>query len=417
MNDNFQSRRDIIFVSWYATSKPIASHWYWHYKSLRELTDDSLNFRVVARKGTPQSKGHYPVLPRSGFQSSFKKPSSRTIRRIANSLRDELQSQNEIFVFYEGGFRELALALDLLRFFPDSKIVFNLYGIESWNTLFNADAKGISSLLLQGLSSGRFSLSCELPGSLKIREPEIRQAIKTFPVFTSLSEAHSLERAHKNHVLILESGSRDIQYQLESAFSLSALLGAPVTFLTNRQIAPAGLNTAESRFPEARVQVETSPLDEKSYRALLVSAGVAVFLYDPQKYRNKTSGKLEDAIFAGCKTIVPENTGLAYQNGRNQPTFAWDDRESLGWAIMNLENIVSKSMQSVVSQDVVYWIKEVTSQDELSKIMPTRILTTSKIKIPKSLGDLSVGDFFNKWAVRFRIEWASDFVKKMFNWI
>lgn len=417
MNDMFQSRRDIIFVSWYATSKPIASHWYWHYKSLRELTDDSLNVKVAARKGTPEAKGHNSILPRSGFQSSFKKPSYRTIRKITNSLRDELQAQSEIFVFYEGGIHELALALELLRTFPDSRIVFNLYRIETWNILFENDPKGVSARLYQGLSSGRFTLSCELPRSLKIREPEIGQAIKTFPVFTSLSETHSRERGHKNRVLILESGSRNPRYQLESAFRLSALLGAPLTFLTNHQISPPDLIIAQGRFPESRVQVKTSPLDEKSYRALLFSSDVAVFFYDPQKFRNKTSGKLEDAIFAGCKIIVPENTGLVFQNGRKLPTFAWDDWESLERAILNLENSVSKSVQNVVSQDVVRWIKVVTSQDELSGIVHTRNLTTSSIKIPRSLGKLSLGDLLNKWAVRLRIEWASDFVKKMFNWI
>lgn len=79
----------------------------------------------------------------------------------------------------------------------------------------------------------------------------------------------------------------------------------------------------EPRAAKARMELEalaargvhllTSPLDSRTYAALLAQSQLVLLPYDAEAYRNRTSGIFVEALGAGVPVIVPADTWMARQ--------------------------------------------------------------------------------------------------------
>lgn len=103
---------------------------------------------------------------------------------------------------------------------------------------------------------------------------------------------------------------------------IDALAGEPVRFVLQAGVSDAVNNprsvaaVADLRTrPRANVELVglDGPLTADDYFALVGSADVLVFPFDPTAYRRRSSGTLTEAIAAGVPTVVPAETWLASQ--------------------------------------------------------------------------------------------------------
>lgn len=103
---------------------------------------------------------------------------------------------------------------------------------------------------------------------------------------------------------------------------IDALAGEPVRFVLQAGVSdvannPRSVAALADLRTRPRLDVElvglTGPLTADDYFALVASADVLVFPFDPAAYRRRSSGTLTEAIAAGVPTVVPDNTWLASQ--------------------------------------------------------------------------------------------------------
>ena len=379
-------KQDIIFyfLSWYATPERLPSHWYTFYSSLYKLTDRA-NIRVLCREDLVQVGPFIPALPKFGFRRSFFPLKQSTLESHLEkiSLRILQSHENSVFFAYEGGVRELQILLGLAKKFPGSKPILNFYNVEQWEEALKKYSF-VRALIDESREHG-VTFTSEFPDNLP---PEIRNRlpqVSGLPLFSSITPLPSQPEPKNRNLLILSKSVEEINLHADDMETLSSKgWNLRIQSKTNYELSNGtvleGTGVKE---------------DQNTYQQMLSSNAVTVFMYDPDKFARKSSGKLEDVISVKSIPIVPKNTGLEVQNQRQLVTFEWGQAGSIVAAVEKLNAVDFQHVLEVTPDKFLNFLEDLTSK-RVNERNLQESGNVSRERIRLGLMDRgSVVDFFN----------------------
>lgn len=310
--------RKTLFLTWNASGRRRAGHWYWVPLSLSQFKG-SRGFEVATL--ACNNLGYWPLLPNSSFESVNSGISIFSRPRLAMRIRD-LSSELRVdsISIYEGTIAELEVAVRVAALCPQLTIHFNFYdGLEICRMLGAAAPSELANLKSTLSAHPNLAISCETEPLNELVRRELHIDSQVFPVFTTLdyqleavSESLSLSGEKRSRAVISVGKEEDLRLALEivkhckSEFSEISFVIQPRIRIPSEKIELMKLQGVEV----------LTLLDPVEYKNLLESARVWIFTYSPKEYALKSSGRVQDCLLMGVIPIVPKGTALSSQWAR-----------------------------------------------------------------------------------------------------
>lgn len=312
-----EQHKNALLLSWVASSRVSRGHWHSYPRALRNHIG-KVKFEVASLPGVADD--FIPCLRRSFYGKEFSRPRQVEMERQIRALSHLLSSQNFDFVFcYEAGPVNGEVISHLALEFPFTSFLVNLYPSSRWLDLLKDSKSEISHQLSEIARYGNVTFSVDTIEASTTMEKTLGCYVPTLPVFSTLSSGK--QQAYEE-----KSRGHGVLFLVDSWASLSLLY----SFLDSRPFLPEvfpmaviippklggdplgkrqNLITGIERF----CKVISGAMTEDTYSVVIADYGVCCFFYSTTTYRQKSSGRVEDALVSGAIPVVPAGTSLGRQ--------------------------------------------------------------------------------------------------------
>lgn len=281
-------------------------HYEEFHKGLYKALTESVEYEEVSYLGSSLSEPSWfqPIVPPS-LVSTGSWCSSRfrmKLQVIAFGKTDL------VFHIYEGNLFQLFLMSELLRKNTETKAILNLFDSAKFGRILSNPFKKLIFKILFLISlrnlDGRLIVTADTRRMAEKIEGAVNIEIATYPMYSILTE-NEMTAPDKDEYLFMIRGSRAMSNLIDS------LKGLEREFL--EKVTVHGVPTIEQiEFSEniLGVSVSRKHLSKREYIDFFRRFSHVVFLYDPELFRDQSSGRLCDALVAGAHVLVPTDTAL-----------------------------------------------------------------------------------------------------------
>ena len=281
-------------------------HYEEFHKGLYKALTESIEYGEVSYLGSSLSEPSWfqPVVPPSLVSTgSWCNSRFRTkLQVIASGKTDP------VFHIYEGNLFQLFLMSEVLRKNTQTKAILNLFDSAKFGRILSNPFKRLifKKLFLISLRNldGRLIVTADTKRMAEKIEGAVNIEIVTYPMYSILKE-NEMTAPDKKEYLFMIRGSQAMSNLIDS------LKGLEREFL--EKVTVHGVPTIEQiEFSEniLGVSVSRKHLSKTEYIDFFRRFSHVVFLYDPELFRDQSSGRLCDALVAGAHVLVPTDTAL-----------------------------------------------------------------------------------------------------------
>lgn len=281
-------------------------HYEEFHKGLYKALTESTEYEEVSYLGSSLSEPSWfqPMVPASLVATSSW--CSSCFRLKLQAIASEKNAA--VFHIYEGNLFQLFLLSEILRKNPETKAIINLFDSAKFGSILTNPFKRVlfKRMFLIGVRNlgGRLIVTADTRRMAERIEGAVNTEIATYPMYSILMENKSIV-PDKREYLFMIRGSQSMSNLI------SSLKGLKRDFL--QRITVHGVPTIEQiEFSEniLGVSVSKKHLSKSEYMDFFNRFSHVVFLYDPELFREQSSGRLCDALVAGAHVLVPTNTAL-----------------------------------------------------------------------------------------------------------
>jgi hypothetical protein len=281
-------------------------HYEGFHKGLYDALCESQEFKETIYLGSNLSEPSWfqTVVPPSlvSKHSWCSKKYRRKLQEIAENRT------NSVFHIYEGNLFQMFILSELLRKDKTSVAVLNLFDSTKLGKTLSSRIrkyffKKLFLIALRDLE-GRLKITADTYRMGKQLEKLLNVRIFTYPMYSILKEKE-MKTSGKNEYLFMIRGNQAMVNLIESLKSQNS------DFL--KKVTVHGVPTHEQIYFSEDVlgiSVSKKHLSEEEYSAFFKRFSHIVFLYDPELFRNQSSGRLCDALVAEAHVIVPLDCAL-----------------------------------------------------------------------------------------------------------
>lgn len=305
-------------ISSQTSEDPGAGHFYWHYRALALKGDSGCLLGPKSLLGLGEDALLNASAVSDRFSPNLLSPWRYPFGGLKKAVSRKLQAGFNTFQFYEGSLVDLVCVIFLAPRFPQGVFIFNFFWTREWVHLWRK-----RPLLWTLIDSclARVSKNIVLMGDTELFAKQVMERSKMrvtpYPNFSPFDfPPNRSQRKRPTDVVVMCKREFELDFALETLSLLDA-----GTCLTISFFLPAGLSCV-SKFEAVKkrhsIMVFSDTLQEESYVTLLAGSKVVFLSYLKDHYLYGSSGKLADLALAGCRTLVPAESGLASQ-GRKAP--------------------------------------------------------------------------------------------------
>ncbi len=281
-------------------------HYEEFHKGLYKALTESIEYEEVSYLGSSLSEPSWfqPIVPPSLVSTGS---------WCNNRFRIELHviasgKTDPVFHIYEGNLFQLFLMSEVLRKNTEAKAIINLFDSAKFGRILTNPFKRLifKKLFLICLRNldDRLIVTADTRRMAEKIEGAVNIEIATYPMYSILKE-NEMTAPDKKEYLFMIRGSQAMSNLIDSLKELEHEFLEKVTV--------HGVPTIEQiEFSEniLGVSVSRKHLSKTEYIDFFRRFSHVVFLYDPELFRDQSSGRLCDALVAGAHVLVPTDTAL-----------------------------------------------------------------------------------------------------------
>ena len=308
----------IAAISTGASESPSAGHFYWHYLGLyrNNQTPDHISFRLVSGPGVadPVSLPFFSDQAHSRrFRTGLSTVSDYNFAK-AERVFTKLEAEGvRAYYLYEGSLSDLAFILYLAPKMPNSVFVYNFFWPLEWKRILESGewtSRWLSHLLRRSPPNVRFT--ADTPKFADYLEKKVHFSLDSFPAFSPFNFCEIGDAVSQEFDLLLVcKRAEELTFALEVVRIVARK--KPIRVAVQGPFGDIDNNGVMREISGAKFSGFETNLDGNGYTQLLMSSDVLFLAYQKTHYSMGSSGKLVDAYQAGCKILVPENSGLSSQ--------------------------------------------------------------------------------------------------------
>lgn len=281
-------------------------HYEEFHKGLHDALQESDEFIKVSYLGSSLSEPSWfqPIVPPSlvSTGSWCNKHFRMKLQLIAAEKIDS------IFHIYEGNLFQLFLLSEVLRKNLETRAILNLFDSARLDRILSHPLKRFlfRKFLMIGLRDldGRLIVTADTSRMAEKIKSIVNIDIASYPMYSILRE-NEMRASEKKEYLFVIRGSQAMSNLIDS------LKDQGNEFLQKTTV--HGVPTIEQiNFCEniLGVSVSKKHLSKFEYTNFFKRFSHIVFLYDPELFRDQSSGRLCDALVAGAHVLVPKDSAL-----------------------------------------------------------------------------------------------------------
>lgn len=363
-------QHSLLYVSWLATDDPAKGHLFSIPSAL--ISYEGPEKIWVAGLSSCQLEGVSPILDRAVFRRGFTFRDEKLAHKEAVKLANFAVVNNiETVVIYEGAFFELEVARHFSNIVDTCSIVVNLFSGSNWGTFFeSASEPTLSEFKKRFLQTASLTVSVETEALADLINSKLKHECPVFPVFSCLDRspfARLIEEkptwsGSASGVICVSVGSENhlnfTEALLGRLCEAERSLEVIVILQSQSNLGDFEAVRLESIFGKCGLKIFHGILSDSTNSQILASSDVVLFTYDKNKYKLKSSGRVQDALIMECVPVVENGTALVSQirlaGNEEVYTFERDNMSSVERALHSALNHKS-SLRGLGISDFVSW--------------------------------------------------------------
>lgn len=392
----------ITDISYFASADVSTGH-YWMHESFRILIGPS-NYEIFTR--TQKSElGNLSSLGYENGVTSFtkwlaKREASKVIRSSAFAYEDE-----HLFYFFEGGAFELLVCAELAKKIEKGMIWFNFHEARFWGEALQRPDRfpGLAELLSDSRVRDRVVFSAESIELASGLSETFQFECHLYPLFTTILEQLGKERVEPPAWV-----NREVELLIiVGDFQMAGIVGEYVSAARSHLGESKQIHVhwsgrdfdGEGHLRTKNVTESYGAISPEEYASQLLRSKFVLLLYPKKRYELSSSGRIEDAILMGCIPIVPRNTALQSQNGRDIPSFL-----TPADVLDTLESFAGPKHSPLVAEEALAEIRSLALGTP--RVLPPKKVKLdgqSKLRMPNPIRHKRKVDRLSIWRIRLGV--------------